>query len=145
MTDNPEVEIDGEQYQRQLTTLQGGGWKKTIEKLKLNSFTESNSMETLRLLANSYKHAPSQKPNEKLLEHFRHLGFNPSSSYMPLPESNHFRWDLAASLSLQEGADYCAITEDFLNRVEQFLADVYKQPMVGKVKGGRASLLRMGE
>ena len=109
-----------------------------IARLKLNDFPAwESSMETLRLLANCYKHDPSRSPDEDLL---KHLKLDPTVMYASLPESRCFRKGLALSLDLEEDADYCAIAEELLARAEHFLADVEQQPAIGKVKWGPTSL-----
>jgi hypothetical protein len=115
------------------------GWKNLAAKLNLASFAEWNvSLETLRLLANTYKHEPGYAtPGEDLLAH---LGLNPIIStrptvtYASLPESQHFREALALHLGLAKDGDYAGIAEEFLNIVEKFVAGVERQPHIGAIK-----------
>ena len=94
-------------------------------------------MTTLQLLANCYKHAPSQRPETALL---KHLGLDGNRNYASLPDSRAFRERLALSLKLGRDADYCDVVEEFLKRVEAFLAKVQEQPQIGKVDRGHVSL-----
>ncbi len=103
------------------------GWKKLIAKLKLATVTEWNSsMNTLRLLANSYKHNPSSAPDRDLQ---KHLGLDLDGNYADLPESQALKKGLSTSLGLQEGADYCDIADELLARVDRFLKEVQAQPV----------------
>lgn len=109
------------------------GWKSLAAKLNLNRFSAwGGPLETLRLLANTYKHEPGDAaPGADLL---KHLGLNPIISekpfkvlYASLPESQHFREALAQHLGLAQEADYTYIAEELLNSVERFVADVERQ------------------
>ena len=96
-------------------------------------------METLRLLANCVKHEPWQEPDERLLKHLK-LPIaaelkRPVVRYMPLPESRCFREGLAASLNLSKDADYCAITEEFVDLVGRFLEDVKRNTGLSQLTG----------
>src|SRR5712691_11701981 len=124
------------EYQRQVQIErdQWRTWKtrrKTITKLKLESRAEWTSMETLRLLANSNKHAV-RRPHDDLLGH---LKLDLKRNYAPLAESDGVRERLATSLDLDNGADYCAIAEELLERADRFLTAVKKQPGLSKVRG----------
>jgi hypothetical protein len=137
-----EKPLSRKQYQQQVEDerklLRKKGWSKLIAKLKLKAFADwGTSMETLRLLANSYKHAPSGRPDNDLLKHLK-LGLR--RNYAPLPESACLRERLAASLNLEKDADYCTIAEELLKRADCFLAEVKQQPGLCKVKWGAVSL-----
>jgi len=140
-----EEPLSQNQYEQRLEIERGhwGKWKTrrtVIAKLNLASFPEwDTSMETLRLLANSYKHAPSGKPFSDLLTH---LNLDRTRTYAPLVDSNSLREGLAASLDLNNDADYCAIAEELLNRVGTFLAAARQQPGLSQVKRGGLSLFR---
>ena len=118
-------EINPKQYQQNVQRerkLFREDRNKIIEKLKLNSFPEwESSMKTLQLLANCYKHDPSQVPNKDLLEH---LKLKVAPNYAPLPESGRFQEGLAVSVNLPTNADYCDITEKLLDCAAGFLADL---------------------
>lgn len=110
---------------------QTSGWNSLIATLKLDSLAEwSTSMETLRLLANSLKHEPTQQPDKKLLEHLK-LPLKPEGrltvGYAPLAESRCFREGLAASIGLPIHADYCAIADSFVDLASQFLGNVQRK------------------
>lgn len=116
-----------------------GGWKHLAAKLNLTSFAAwSGPLETLRLLANTYKHEPGYAtPGEGLL---KHLGLNPIISekplkvtYASLPESQHFRQALALHLGLANDADFTDIAEEFLNGVDGFVAEVERQPHIAAI------------
>lgn len=125
------------QDERQKLRTQNG-WSELAVKLELHTFTEwASSMETLRLLANSYKHDPASRPDRKLLEHL-HLDW--SLNYGPLPESPALRTGLAAYLDLEERADYCDIAEELLRRADTFVAEVQRRPDLSPVKWGPVSL-----
>lgn len=133
-------EIDRQQYRARVQELRKGiFWdRKEIEKrLKLDSCEGHKSIETLRLLANSYKHDPSSEPDKKLLDW---LNLETNANYQPLPESPALQERLAESIGLQTDADYCAIAEQFLGIVDRFLADVEKRTTLSPVKRVGASL-----
>jgi hypothetical protein len=109
------------------------GRKEITAKLQLKTIDEWHSMQTLRLLANSYKHHPSTKPKDLLLQHLAPRT-RPNLNYDSLPESQGFKAELAASLDLLDGANYCDIADELLDRVARFLAEVPKQSMLSPVK-----------
>ena len=83
-----------------------------IEKLGLKEFRAWTHMETLRQLANCYKHDPSGRPDPKLLGHLK-MELVPKRrpltvDYAPLPESDYFRAGLARSLSLLRSEEMTA-------------------------------------
>jgi hypothetical protein len=94
-------------------------------------------MKTLHLLANCYKHDPWLEPDVELL---RHLKLETDHLYMPLPESSTFQEGLAAFVSIAKDSDWCDIAEEFLNRAEQFLADVKNGTALSRVRGGRVGI-----
>lgn len=135
--------LDREEYVKRVTEERMAlkttdkGWKSLVSKLKLKSLPEwASSMETLRLVANNYKHAPSERPDVDLL---RHLHLDRRRNYASLPESNAVRERLAKSVRLRTNADYCDIAEEMLRRA-RFLKDVAGQPGLSRVKPGRLSL-----
>jgi hypothetical protein len=141
------------QYQQNVRSqrerlLKQSGWACLVATLNLKSFPEwGKSMETLRLLANCLKHEPWQEPDEKLLKHLKLPTAaelkRPVVGYMPLPESRCFREGLAASLDLPRDADYCAITEKFVDLVGRFLEDVKRNTRLGQLTGP-ASMVEFG-
>lgn len=125
-------ELDTDQYRQKVEQLsQPGNWKKLKSKLQLTSFAEWEAMETLRLLANAYKHAPSTTPSKDLL---KHLGLDLGGEYASLPESPTFREGLAASLDLQCDSDFCDIADELLARAGRFLTDVQAQVKLSPIK-----------
>lgn len=114
------------------------GMKRVIKELNLTRYPEwKGSMETLRLLANCYKHDPLGGPDEELLDH---VNPQPRRNYDSLPNSECFREDLAQSLGLDPDTDYCGIIEFLLTEAKRFLANVGRQPGIATVKPGRVSL-----
>ena len=117
--------------------LMDHGWKELIAKLQLNSFREwDTSMQSLRLLANCYKHEPSEGPGFELLKHRKLSELN----YASLSESDAIREGLAESVGLAAHADYCEIAERFLECVERFLTEVREQPGLSPIKSGAVSI-----
>jgi hypothetical protein len=112
-------------------------------KLNLNSHPEwQSSMNTLRFLANCYKHDPTQEPDRALL---KHLGLDLNLNYSSLSESDALREGLAKSLGLQTvgpwaDPSYIAIVEAFIVKAEGFLAGVRAQPGLSPIKPERLSL-----
>jgi hypothetical protein len=100
------------------------------KKLDLDKFPEwKSSVETLRLLANCYKHDPLRVPARKLL---KHLQLDVTERYAPLPESRYFRRGLAAYVKLPNDAGYCDIAERLLDRAASFLADLQERTNLRK-------------
>lgn len=121
------------------------GWVNLAAKLKLTSFSDWTTwLETLRLLANNYKHSAGYgEPEDALLNHLglnRVISRRPRVTYASLPESRHFREALAQSCSLAADSDYCAIADEILSRLERFLAAVARQPHVSEIRGEPVSL-----
>jgi hypothetical protein len=138
---NDGKEIDGKQCQKRVKELQdlplSKRWKTIEARLKPQCCLGAEAIEALRLLANSYKHDPSKEPAEDLL---KLLNLEVGVNYAPLPESDALREALAASVGLNQDADYCDIAETFLDIVDIFLTDVRRQPQISRVKWGAASL-----
>lgn len=116
------------------------GWKFVISQLKLPTFHEwTASMTTLQLLANCYKHSPTNRPEAALI---RHLRLRVSLSYAELSESEAFRIGLARSLSLKPHSEFCEITAALISRVEVFLADVERGSTLSAVRFGPVSFTK---
>ena len=135
-------EITPQQYQERVKELrQSGGkgwnWKVIHARVKLKSCEGERQIEALRLLANSYKHDPSKKPDEDLL---RLLNLETDVTYAPLPESDGLQEGLALFIGLEKDADYCDITETFMTIVGRFIEDVQKKTQLSRVRWGGASL-----
>jgi hypothetical protein len=70
-------EVGGSEYRRRLRNerkllRKRDGWTNAIARLDLRTFPEwHSSIETLRLLANRYKHDPLGDPDEGLLKHLQ--------------------------------------------------------------------------
>lgn len=119
-------ELEGPEYRQRVKKerefLRSNGKPRMIAKLQLDRSAEwDSSMETLRLLANSYKHDPTASPDEALL---KHLGLDRGVNYAPLAESPDLKKGLAASLGLQDGADYTDIAEELMARCRSFMTEV---------------------
>ena len=112
--------------------------KSIIARLELNSFPEWNrDLEVLRQIANSYKHTPWRRPDDKLL---KLLQLNLKRNYASLPESDGIREGLAVYLKLRKDADYCSIVSKVLRRADAFLTAVKQQRGLSKVNWGPVSL-----
>jgi len=115
----------------------GWNWTEINARLKLKSCEGERQIEALRLLANSYKHDPSKKPDEDLL---KLLNLETGVTYAPLAESDGLREGLASFISLERDADYCDIAETFVTIVDRFIDDVQKKTQLSRVRWGAASL-----
>jgi hypothetical protein len=138
-------ELSSEDYWQRIKIererLRSCGWGRLIAKLQLDSLADWNlSMKTLQLLANSYKHDPSTSADEGLL---RHLGLPLDVTYASLPESPGVKAGVAASLGLQDSADYCDIAEALLVCVSRFTAEVEARLVLSPVKGGEERVASM--
>jgi hypothetical protein len=106
------------------------GWSRLAAKLRLESFPQwSQEMETLRLLANSYKHSPTGEPDRDLLVH---LALDTEVLYASLPESDEFRRAIAKSFGLPETADYPTIARSAIAHATAFLEAVENQSIIGR-------------
>jgi hypothetical protein len=128
------------QYQERLRA-ERARWKtdrkSIIAKLSLNSFPEWNrEFEALRQIANSYKHTPWRKPDDKLL---KLLSLDLTLNYAPIAESDAIREGLAVYLKMRKNAEYPAIATKLLKRADAFLTAVGSQPGLSKVHRGRVS------
>ncbi len=136
-----------ENIANQREEIKKNGWKKLESKLSLGSLAEwKTSMETLRLLANCFKHEPTQEPDERLLRHLN-LPLKPVGrlivSYLPLPESSCFREGLAVSVNLPHDADYCTIAEAFVDSATRFLESARQKRSLAQITGA-VSLIEFG-
>lgn len=100
-------------------------------------------METLRLLANCYKHEPDRRPGEALLAQIE-LPLKPTEplvvAYAPLAESRLFLGGLAASLGVEEHYDYCGIASTFISRAEDLLTQAKASSILSDIEWGPVSL-----
>ncbi len=142
--------ISYKQYQNNVMRvreeIRKNGWKKVIAALSLESFAEwQTTMKTLQLVANCLKHEPKQEPDKELLKHLK-LPSKPvgrlNVRYMPLPESRSFKEGLAVSVNLPKDADYCTITETFVDLAERFLEGVRQETSLAQI--GAVSLVEFG-
>jgi hypothetical protein len=118
-------DLSGDEFDKRVEEERGqlkdrSGRKKLVAKLKLETLDDWHSLETLRFLSNSYKHNPSQMPDEDLL---RHLGLKFGVPYAPLSESEALRAALGASLGLSEAADFCDIADELISRAARCITD----------------------
>jgi hypothetical protein len=116
-----------------------------IGRFRLDTLPRWTSMEVLRHMANCYKHEPLLTPSKSLLECLG-MPLIPQTEpleviYASLPESLLFRQGLASWLTLDRHADYCAIADSLLNRVDEFLAAA-NHAIPRNVKLGYVSLRR---
>ncbi len=113
---------------------------KQIEvRLDLPSCAHYPSAETLRLLANSYKHNCQKKPAADLLEHLkldRHL------DYSEIPESEALRRAIAYELGLSEHAGYIEVSERLVDHSYEFLKDIERRNVLSRIIRGPVSLTR---
>jgi hypothetical protein len=140
---NAGTTISNSQYRQNLAKQQKlfggrGGWAHLVATLGLRPSPEcERSMETLRLLANCYKHQAGQTPTEQLLAHLSLPPKPPEQlvvGYMSLPESHAFREGLAASVNLPKEADYCTIAEKFVDLANQFVKDAQHGARLARVQ-----------
>lgn len=116
----------------------GDGWKCLSAKLKLQHDFESDCMNILRLLANSYKHDPYLEPDKELL---KLLKAKTDVKYDTLPESNALREKLATFVGLEKDVSYCYIAERFIEIADQYLKAVESRLVLSQIKPRHVSLL----
>ncbi len=140
-------EISVEQYHKNVhkereLLKERDGWKRIFIRLDVKSCKETKVLEALRLLSNSYKHDPFLKPDIKLLKMLNLPSEWPKKktamsdatstgsqsrktpkkkSYASLPESSSLQEAFAVFVGLGRDADYCDITERFVESVNEFL------------------------
>lgn len=119
-------EITVEQYHKNVhkerELLKRDGLKRIFKRLDVKSCKETKVLEALRLLSNSYKHDPFVKPDVKLLKLLNLPSEWPKKkNYAPLPESSSLQEAFAVFVGLGKDADYCDITERFVESVNEFL------------------------
>jgi len=158
-------EISVEQYhnnvQKERRLLkERDGWKRVLIRLEVKPCKETKVLEVLRLLSNSYKHDPFVKPDIKLLKLLSlpsewpkkkaamggaapaggHLPKSPQKkSYAPLPESSSLQEAFAVFVGLGKNADYCDITERFVESVNKFLEGLKSRTKVRPFERKRVS------
>lgn len=112
-------------------------WKEIEKRLDVAHCAHYATVEALRLLANAYKHDPKKQPNKELLTH---LGLDLTLTYAQLPESKELQKALALIVGLAGDAEYCDITERFVERVQEFLNDLQARNALSRVNWGKVSL-----
>lgn len=131
----PIARVDYEKRLADMLRLRGPRQWEEIEK-RLHVANCAPTIETLRLLANAYKHDPKKQPTKQLLTYLR---LDVTLTYAELPESDELRKGLALSVGLPGDAAYCDITERFVERTQEFLNDLQARNVLSRVKGGRVS------
>jgi len=131
-------QITGQQYWARVRDVREqlrrrDGWKDMNAKLSLESCGGYESMEALRLLANSWKHDPSMGPDQKLL---RLLKLKPEDTYAQLPESLALQKGLAVFVGLNNDATYCDIAGRLVDIADGFLVEVQNRNRLSAVKRG---------
>jgi hypothetical protein len=115
------------------------GWWKTISaRFRIKSCEGHKSIDTLRLLANSYKHDPAMKPQKKLLEA---LNLNTEDKYARLPESESVQKAFATSLGLGMNASYCDIAGRCVDIASNFFLSMESQTTLSPIKPRRVSMM----
>ena len=84
----------------------------------------TESMNTLRLLANSYKHDSMRSVSKDLRDHL-HLPDN--LNYAPMEQSFKLRCALSKNLGVKDSTNFVAITEEFLRRAETYLTSLKQE------------------
>ena len=131
--------INRQTYEQSVRRQRKEAKTKGIASLLVRLGTESPKwMETLRLLANCYKHEPDRRPSEALLTQI-HLPLKPTErlvvAYAPLAESRLFLNGLSASLGVEERYDYCNVASVFISRAEDFLIQVKASSALATLSG----------
>jgi hypothetical protein len=140
------VDLSRAQYQQrtdELRPLRKDGsrvtdWTKVYSALGITSGNRPSPIETLRLLANAYKHDPNAQPDQLLIAH---LGLTTAINYAELPESDALREGLAVNVGLARDADYISMAERLIDYVQTFLDDLKKCVLLSRVRWGPVSLL----
>lgn len=133
-------EISRQEYEQEIENLRKGNrWdmKQIENRLNLKACKGYKSIETLRLLANSYKHDPLLVPEKKLLAW---LEIEAGIKYASLPESDSLREGLAVFIGLSKSATYCDIAERFLGVATDFLLSIESGTRLSEVHWGHVSL-----
>jgi hypothetical protein len=127
-----------EKHQAALARLDPAArWKEILKRLKLSTCDHFEIAETLRLLANAYKHDPKEQPTKPLL---RFLNLDPTINYLELRASDAFKKGLALKVGLAEDAAFVDVTERFIENTDAFLKDVPARNTLSKVSWGPISL-----
>lgn len=132
-------EVSRHQHQEKISKLgkgKGSVWDKINNRLKPKSCEGYASLETLRLLANSYKHSQSMEPNNNLI---KWLKLETGVPYAPLPESDALREGLAELIGLKKDTGYYEIAERFVKIASDFLTNMKSRTRLSRVKPGRVS------
>lgn len=134
---NPIKRAEYDQRIRALLKMSPGKrWMEIDARLAASQCVRYQSIEALRLLANSYKHDPGLQPCHELIVH---LGLDTNLTYAPLPESGELQKGLALLVGLPEKSGYADITEKFVEHAEEFLEGVRCRNQLSKVDWGKVS------
>lgn len=114
-------------------------WKEIDKRLNTSLATNYQSVEALRLLANSYKHEPRKEPGRELI---KHLKLNQRLIYAELPESGELQKGLARLLGLHDTAGYAEILMEFTKRSDAFMEDIVANNKLSPVRWGAVSLTK---
>jgi hypothetical protein len=118
--------LDNEEFKKRVARrkMQWNDRPTFVKDLRLETFPYWHSIETLRLLANTYKHEPFMIPSKALLNHLD-LPLIPKEphvvGYSSLPDSHCFREGLARSLNMDDSSDYTLIAARLADHVDEFI------------------------
>ncbi len=133
-------EIDSQQYWDNVKKLKKRNtwdWENINNRIKPKLASEHAHVNTLRLLANSYKHDPSSEPSIDLL---KSLGLDIGANYASLAESDALRTKLAESINLDKEADYCDIVERFIVIASDYIENIRNRTKLSPIKRRPVSL-----
>jgi hypothetical protein len=119
MVDNSPISRDD--YSKEvdrLGSLDGKTRKRELKKLLPLDRRQWDLLEVLRLLANSFKHDPFDKPNGILL---KRLGLPENANYAPLSESGAVRFGLSKFLGIGDEATFSEIVNALRKSCDQIL------------------------
>lgn len=94
-------------------------------------------LDLLRLVANSFKHDPFDKPNHRLL---KHLSLAPNMNYATLAESGAVRYGLARLLGIGDDAPFAEIVEEIRKRCDRIVFMLHTGIHLRAFKDERVSL-----
>lgn len=136
---DPVSKISFEDYKHAITKMGKPGQLKRLKGiLRLSDYSEWNTLDVLRLLANSYKHDPFDKPKRELLEAL-HLHLDPKANYRELNQSPALCDAFCSFLGLGVEAQYKDVARSYVDIAETFLNAVRTNTPLRHRKGGRVS------
>jgi hypothetical protein len=136
---DPASKISADEYHAAVTTMAKPSKRtqRLVTALSLTKYPHWRKLDTLRLLANCYKHDPFKRPQEDLL---KALGLDHTLNYAGLHESSKLCAGFCSLLKLGPETQYKHVASSYLDIAERFLKEVRARAPLRPLNAAKGTL-----